>query len=167
MRTAILTFLVGCSFLAALARAGAAEDAAEQEVAREIGAVLAWRLGPETVEEKCRNLDAGGADIRKLALKDWLDKHAALIASVDSRVAEVVPLLYSPPPNVDAVQAIRKQVKELLVESIFEQKTPEESAALCKVEADPASPRWNNPGMPHVQQAMATLIDWQTSQKKK
>jgi hypothetical protein len=160
------TIFVNCLLVSGLSLANDASDA-EQEVAREIGAVLAWRLGPETVEEKCRSLDADGAETRKAALKGWLDKNAALIESVDARVAEVVPLLYSPPPNVDAVQAIRKQVREILLESIFEQKTPDESAVICKAEADPASQRWNNPGMPHVQQALATLLDWQTVQSRR
>lgn len=160
----ISAICVGCLLVSAFVRA---DDAAEQEVAREIGSVLAWRLGPETVEEACRRLDPDGAESRKAALQAWLDKNAVLIASVDSRVAEVAPQFYSPPPNADAVQAIRKQVKEILLESIFEQKTAEESAAICKAESDPASPRWNSAGMPHVQQSLATLFDWQTAQNKK
>ena len=167
MRKVFLTILAGCLSVPALARAGDAEDAAEQEVAREIGAALAWRLGPETVDHACKNLDPDGAEPRKKALAAWLDKNAALIKAVDTRVAEVVPLLYSPPPDVDAVQAIRRKVQQIVLESIFEQKTPEESAAICKAEADPASPRWNNPGMPHVQQSLATLFDWQTARNKK
>ncbi len=167
MRKVMLTILVGCVSLPALVRPSDAQGGAEQEVAREIGAVLAWRLGPETVEEACKNLDPDGAATRKKALTGWLDKNAALIKSVDARVAEVVPLFYSPPPDVDAVQAIRKQVKGILLESMFEQKTPEESAAICKAESDPASSRWNSSGMPHVQQSLATLFDWQTAQHKK
>jgi hypothetical protein len=152
-----LAILISCLLIPALSHA---EDADKQEVAQELGAVLAWRLGPEAVEEKCRSADPAGAETRKTALKGWLDKNAALIKTVDDRVAEVVPLVYSAPPNVDAVQSVRRQVKEIVLESIFSGKTPEESTAICKAEADPASPRWNSPGMPQVPEALAALYDW-------
>jgi hypothetical protein len=166
MRHVVVAILLAC-WTPALSRAEDNDDSAEQEVAREIGAVLAWRLGPEAVEEACQGLDPGGAEARKKALANWLDKNDALIRTVDARVAEVVPLIYSPPPKVDAVQAVRKQVKEILLEPMLADKTTEEVIAICKAEADPAGRRWNDPGMPHVQLALATLSDWQTQHTAK
>ena len=56
-----LAILISCLLVPALSRA---EDADKQEVAQELGAVLAWRLGPEAVEEKCRSADPAGAETR-------------------------------------------------------------------------------------------------------
>jgi hypothetical protein len=36
----------------------------------DLGAVLAWRLGPESVEEHCRSADPEGAGIRRQA-QNW------------------------------------------------------------------------------------------------
>ena len=145
-----------------------ADDADDLEMVREVGAVLAWRLGPEAVEEKCRSDDPGGTEIRKKALKAWLDKNAPLIQEVDARVAEVVPLAYPPSKKmVDPVQAVSTQVKAMFLESIFEGKSPEESAGICRQLADPANPRWHNPGRPNVDMALATLYDWKIKRAAK
>jgi hypothetical protein len=140
-----------------------AADADMHEVARELGAVLAWRLGPESVEERCRSADPEGVKIRKKALDDWLEKNAALIREVDDRVAEVVPLAYPSASNVDNTPRVRAKIKEILLEEVFSGKTAEESTAICKAEANPASPRWNNSGMPQVPTSLAALYDWKTS----
>jgi hypothetical protein len=163
MRNVVLTILAACLLLPALTLA---DDDEEKDVAREIGAVLAWRLGPEAVAERCQSSDPDGTEVRKNALKVWLEKNDALIKAVDARVAEVVPLIYKPPANVDAVQAVRAQVRSILLESIFEGKDASASTAICKEEANPTSPRWNNPGMPHVQESLAALYDWKTKQAK-
>jgi hypothetical protein len=141
-----------------------AADGGKQQVARDLGAILAWRLGPEAVEERCRVEDPEGSETRRKSLLAWLDKNAALIKSVDERVAEVVPLAYPVRANVDAVQAVRTQVKTILLEELTAGKTPEQLKAICKAEANPASPRWNSNGMPHVAQSLAGLYDWKTSQ---
>jgi hypothetical protein len=163
MRKIVVSILLGCMMAPTLALA---DDDEEKDAAREIGAALAWRLGPEAVEERCQSSDPEGTEVRKNALKGWLEKNAALIKAVDARVAEVVPLLYKPPANVDAVEAVRTQVKAILLESIFEGKDAAASTALCKEEANPAGPRWNNPGMPHVQESLAALYDWKIKQGK-
>ena len=134
-----------------------------KEVARDLGAVLAWRIGPEAVEEQCRSVDPDGNEARKKALKIWLDKNSALIAQVDTRVAEVAPLIVPPSKKDVAVEAVRGQVKKLLLNAIFSG-AAEESMAFCKGEANPASPRWNNNGMPQVPNSLAALYDWQTQQ---
>jgi hypothetical protein len=144
-----------------------ADDADKQEVARELGSALAWRLGPEAVEEACRTVDPGGAEARKTSLQTWLDKNASLIKEVDARVAEVVPLAYPAPASVDAVKAVRAQVKAILLEPMFSGRTPEETAAICKAEADPANPRWKSNGMPEVKQALAALYDWKMQRTAK
>jgi hypothetical protein len=158
MRQVFLTILAACLLAPTLLHA---DDADDEEMVREVGAVLAWRLGPEAIEEKCRGDDPGGSEIRNNALKAWLDKNAALIQEVDARVAEVVPLAYPPSKKTaDPVQAVGAQVKAMFLDSIFEGKSPEESAAICKQLADPANPRWHNPGRPNVDMALATLYDW-------
>ncbi|MEO8017146.1 MAG: hypothetical protein ABI769_04985 [Pseudomonadota bacterium] len=164
MRKTIFAMLMSCTLVPVFA---GADDAEEQDVVREIGAALAWRLGPEAVADRCQSSDPEGIDVRRNALKAWLEKYAALIKAVDESVAEVVPLIYKPPANVDAVQAVRAQVKAILLEPIFDGKGAAESTAICKAEADPASPRWNNPGMPNVQQSLAALYDWKTRQTAK
>src|SRR6187399_1667763 len=75
----VLALLLVALAMPAISRA---VDADMHEVARELGAVLAWRLGPESVEEQCRSADPAGVAIRKKALKDWLDKNAPLIKDV-------------------------------------------------------------------------------------
>jgi hypothetical protein len=135
-------------------------DASRQEVGRELGSVLAWRLMPEIVESSCREADPAGADARKQALQAWLDKNANLIKSVDERVAEVAPLAFRTKEGVDTVQLIRRQVGGMVKQSLFGEKSAEELATICKAEANPASPRWNNNGMPQVANALAALYDW-------
>ena len=52
MRKAFVTILIAC----ALAPASAfSEEGDKNEVGQEIGAVLAWRLAPEAVEEWCQH----------------------------------------------------------------------------------------------------------------
>ena len=143
-----------------------ADEATPQEAGRELGAILAWRLGPGAVEERCRTADPDGAQVRKVALNGWLKKNEGLIKEVDARVAEIVPLIQRPSGNVDPVAVVREQVKAMFLESVFAEKTPEEASALCKAEADPASARWNNNGLPQVQQSLAALYDWRIRFKK-
>jgi hypothetical protein len=142
-----------------------APNSAKNAIARDIGAVLAWRLGPAMFEESCRGLDPEGVDERTKLLKAWLEKNATLIRSVDERVAEVVPLAYPAPGNIDRIPAVRLQVREILAESMFEGKTAGESKAICKAETDPASPRWANTGMRQIQQSLAELYDWKIAQE--
>ncbi len=140
-----------------------AADADMHEVARELGAVLAWRLGPESVEEHCRGADPAGVAIRKKALKDWLDKNAPLIKDVDDRVAEAVPLAYPSASNVDNTPRVRAKIKEILLEEIFSGKTAEESTAICKAEANPAEPAMAQQRHGAVPMSLASLYDWKTS----
>lgn len=152
-RMAALAVLGG--LLAPSARADARDDNA---AAKNIGAVLAWRLGPEVIEERCRGADPAGAGVRRAALRTWQEKNATLIRSVDERIAEVVPLFSPSQPQEAAVAMVRSQIRDVLLERLAG-KNPEEIAALCKSEADPANPRWNN-GMPMVAVALAELYDW-------
>ena len=144
-----------------------AAEADKQAMVRELGAVLAWRLGPELVEEQCESADPAGVEIRKKALKDWLEKNAELIKQVDARVAEVVPLALPSASGVDNTPRLRARIKAMLLEETFSGKTAEESAAICRAEANPASPRWNNNGMPQVSASLAALYDWQVSRGQK
>src|SRR3954469_12383654 len=96
---------------AVMAGVARAEDSSQQDVMREVGAVLGWRLGPESVEETCRAADPQGVEIRKKALDAWLRKNAAIIKSVDARIAEVLPLLYPEAPAEKVNESVRDQVK--------------------------------------------------------
>ncbi len=163
MRKAVITTVAACLLAPALSRA---EDSGKNEVARDLGAVLAWRLGPEAVESHCLSADPDGAEARRKALQAWLDKNDALIKQVDARIAEVVPLIYPSRSGVEAIAGIRAQVKSMLLEDSFSGKTPEESAAICREERNPASPRWNNSGMPQVPASLAALYDWKIERAK-
>jgi len=164
MRNLATTIVTGCLLVSALSRAG---DTDKVVVGRELGSVLAWRLGPEAVEEVCRSLDPDGAEARAKALKTWLEKNAALIQEVDERVAEVVPLAFPPRENVDAVQAVRGQVRKIVLEPMRSAGSPEDVVAMCKTLADPANPRWNSNGMPHVVEGLAALYDWKVQRTAK
>jgi len=157
--------IVASSLLAPAPSRAAGSD--KQIVAREIGAVLGWRLGPEALEERCRSADPEGAETRKKLLQTWLEKNARLIEAVDIRVAEIVPLISRPSTGVDPVQAVHAQVKGLILEPIFSGRSPEESTAICKAETHPANTRWTSNGLPHVQQSLAELYDWKTRQEQK
>jgi hypothetical protein len=137
-----------------------AGEATAQEAGKELGAILAWRLGPEAIEERCRDADPEGAQVRKEALNTWLAKNDPLIKAVDSRVAEIVPQIQRSSAAGDPVLAVREQVRKIFIESVFAGKSPEETTALCKNEANPAHPRWNHNGLPHVRQSLAALDDW-------
>ena len=158
MRTLRAAMLSGLGCLPTFADAA---DPARQEAIQELGSVLAWRMGPETVEEACRPLDPEGVAARKQSLDAWLAKNAPLIGEVDTRVAAVAPALYAKPTSTDVVKAIRAQIRSLLLEVNFDGLSEEDRKAKCRAEADPASPRWNNPGMPQVKISLAVLYDWQ------
>ena len=160
MRKIVIAILAGCLFAPAFARA---EEVDKQAAARDLGAVLAWRLGPELVEEHCQSADPAGVEVRKKALKNWLEKNAALIKEVDDRVAEVVPLAYPSTTGADNTPRVRAKIRAILLEEIFSGKTAEETTAICKVEANLASPRWNNSGMPQVPASLAALYDWKAT----
>ena len=109
---------------------------------------------------------SGWSRARKAALDAWHQKNDERIKAVDARVAEVVPLLKLPLADGDPLQAVHMQIEMMLLESTFASKSPEETKALCKAEADPARPRWNDTGMPHIQQSLAALYDWRRLSKK-
>ena len=157
--------LIACGALTP-AIANAAETDA-QIVGRDIGAILAWRLSPEVIEERCRDVDPAGADARATSLKKWRDKNAALIAKVDERVAEIVALAYPSPKPEETVAAVRAQVKALLLESVSAKGDAERLKTACNGEADPASARWSNNGLPHVENSLAALYDWKIQKEKK
>ena len=139
--------------LALLVAPAVRADEDQEEAFRDIGAVLGWRLAPEALEERCRAADPDGAAVRKQALDTWRKKNDALIRQVDSRIADVVPLLIKDKPGADAVRAVREQVKHMLLESVTE--------AVCVSERDPASTSWTSNGVPHVPESLAALYDWQ------
>jgi len=144
-----------------------ASAADSEEVGREVGAVLAWRMAPELVEETCREVDPAGVEARKKALTGWLARHAALIKTIDDRVAEVVPLVFPSKTPSETVASVRAQVKEILLETISAEGDAEQLESACKSEAEPASPRWSSNGMPQVQNSLAALYDWKTQKEKK
>jgi hypothetical protein len=139
----------------------------KKRVAREIGAILGWRLGPEALEERCRSADPDGAEARAKLLQAWREKNARLIEAVDTRIAEIVPLMTPPAAGVDAVQAVHAQVKELILEPMFSGRSAEESTTICKAESNPTNTRWTSNGLPHVQQSLAELYDWQVARGEK
>jgi hypothetical protein len=144
-----------------------AADDGDQIVVQDLGAVLAWRLSPQIVEEQCRSADPEGADARKKLLQAWLDKNDGQIKAVDARVAEIAPLLNPNANGADMVQAVRRQVGSLLVESIFAGKQGDEIKDICKKESAPDNPRWSNSGMPVVQETLAEMYDWKIRHEKK
>lgn len=163
MRKLLLTMISGALLAPACVLAA---DPGEADPRREVGAVLAWRLGPEAVEERCRSEDPAGIPVREKALKAWLAKNADLIRQVDERVAEVVPLVDSASNRDGIVDMVRAQVKRMLLESIFAGRNTMELQTICHAETNPASPRWNNPGMPNVALSLAALYDWKVARGK-
>jgi hypothetical protein len=163
-RVAMLTALGTCLLVP---HGASAAEATAQEAGKELGAILAWRLGPEAIEERCRAADPEGAQVRKEALNAWMAKNDLLIKAVDSRVAAIIPQIQRASPGADPVLAVREQVRQIFLESVFAEKSPEESAALCKSEANPAHPRWNHNGLPHVRQSLAALDDWEIRRNSK
>ena len=139
--------------LALLVAPAVRADADQQEAFRDVGAVLGWRLAPETLEEYCRAVDPDGADARKKSLDKWLRKNDALIQQVDSRVASVLPIRFKDQPAGDPVQQVREHVKRMLTESLSE--------SVCKAERDPARTTWTSNGVPHVPESLAALYDWE------
>lgn len=160
---------VAAAFVSALLSAGAAHTAAAQagyadgNVARDLGAVLGWRLGPETVVAHCRGVDAGGVAARDKLLADWNSQNDALIKAVDARVAEVVSLLDSKTSPEALIASLREQVSQLVIEATFSGKTADEARALCETETDPSRPRWKNAGIRGVRQSLAALYDWKVA----
>jgi hypothetical protein len=162
-RTAILSLAMLGSLAPALS---AAEDAAI-DVGREIGALLAWRLGPEVVVEKCAEVEPGGTKARAAALKTWQERNTALIETVDTRIAEVVPLAYPAPPGADPVVIVRAQVKKLLLETVSADGDARQLVEACKRDADPRSRRWADAGKSQVHNSLAALYDWKVQREQK
>jgi hypothetical protein len=133
---------------------------ADVDVARDLGAVLGWRLGPGSVVTHCRALDPEGAAARDKLLSNWNAQNHDLIEAVDARIAEVLPLLDSKKSPESLNVSLRDHVSKLVVETTFSGKSGEEARAICQAEADPSRPRWRNTGMRGVQQSLAALYDW-------
>jgi len=144
-----------------------AADGQDRDVVQDLGAVLGWRLAPQVVEEQCRSVDPEGADARKKLLQSWLDKNDSQIKAVDSGVAEIAPLLNPSANGADMVQAVRRQVAALLIETVFEGKKGDEIKDVCKRETAPDNPRWSNTGMPAVQESLAAMYDWKVGHDRK
>lgn len=155
MRNWRMSGIVLLALLTPVSRAG---DPGTVAVGRELGSVLAWRLGPGAVEAACRDIDPDGAEARQKSLKAWLEKNAKLIQQVDERVAEVVPLIRPTSGDV-GVQALHRQVTKILLEPV--------DLAYCKEVADPANSLWTNNGMPHVVAGLAELYDWKVQRESK
>ena len=162
MRKPIALFVV-CGALA-LPSSFAADS---EEVGRDVGAVLAWRLAPELIEETCRDVDPAGAEARKKSLASWQARNAALIKSVDERVAEVVPLAYPSADPEKTIAAMRAHVKKLLLETVSAEGDAKQLEAACKEEASPASQRWGSNGVPQTQNSLAALYDWKIQHERK
>ncbi len=154
----VMTLFIAHAML--LPMASRAEESSQHELARELGAVMAWRLGPGALEAKCRGFDPDGNAARAQALKSWQDKNAALISAVDTRVAEIVAVVYPEMQLEDATRLVSSQVEQILHDAVLADKKPDDIKALCAAEADATRPRWTSNGMPHVQESLAALYDW-------
>jgi hypothetical protein len=166
LRKSLLS-LLACGALAPAFAFSADSDDGVADVGREIGAVLGWRLGPEVIEEKCRDADPAGAEARGKALQTWQQKNATLIQSVDDRVAEVVPLAYPAPSPESVIAAVRAKVKQLLLETVSAEGDAAKLKSACEAEANPSRPLWHSNGIPHVHNSLAALYDWKTQRGKK
>jgi len=164
MRKPLLTMFA--VFLGLAGQSVAADDEAA-DVGRDIGALLGWRLGPEELEERCRDADPDGAKIRADALKTWQQKNDARIKQVDERVSEVVALLGQPGSKEDTLATVRAQVKGIFLDNVFGGKSAAQVTELCRAEADPNSVTWTSNGMPAIQQSLAELYDWKMKQQAK
>ena len=140
---------------------------ADGGIAKDLGAVLGWRLGPQALVAHCRGLDADGAVARDKLLADWNSQNDELIKAVDGRVAEIAPLLDSKKSPDALIATLHDHVSKLVVESTFAAKPEEEARAICKAETDPSRPRWKNSGMRNVQQSLAALYDWKVAHSSK
>ena len=148
-----LSLLMWFAF-AAVALAGG-----RQEVARDVGAVLAWRLSPEAFEQYCRDIDPAGADQRRKALQSWLDKNATLIKAVDLRISQVIPLVRPSKEGEDVVQAVRAQVRAMLIEE-FSLAGGRGMQGYRAAESDPRVARWTAMACAGAE-SLAALYDWQ------
>jgi len=162
VRPQTLTLLILGMLLPAASRADATSD---QTAGMNIGAALGWRLGPEAFEERCRAADPAGVEIRQRAVRAWLEKNSKLIQAVDERIAEVVPLLSSRESKEAVIAAVQAQIRDMLMEPLCANLSAARVTEICKAESDPAKPRWNNPGMPMVAQALAELYDWKVQKQ--
>ena len=91
-------------------------------------------------------------------------KNGTLIAEVDTRVEEVVPVLNPKVPAAESVKALHASVRALLLDAHFGELRDDQKVRYCQSTANPADKRWNDNGMPHVQQALAVLYDWKIRQ---
>lgn len=132
----------------------------EQGVMQEIGAVLAWRLGPEAIRDRCAQVNPDGVGAHRKAVDEWLEKNAKLIATVDERVVEVLPLIRRKANGADAIRETRAAVASMLVESVFAKRSAEEARGICARESDPANPRLAKSGLRLVNQSLAAMYDW-------
>lgn len=129
------------------------------DAVRELGSAVGWRLGPLAVEEHCRAIDPEGDAQRHASVQTWAMKNERLIKAVDERVLEILPIL-QPRANVDDVlHAFSDQVKQVMLEATFEDKSVEQAKAICKADAHLTGPHYTN-GLPQVQEALAALYDW-------
>lgn len=126
----------------------------------QLGAIEGWRLAPEAVLRYCNHIDTANDGPRRVRYEAWLNENRDLIAAIDRKFTELVPLFPLPHSGADPVAFVKARVIMEILRSTFLEKTLEEQIAFCRSYTESNFLWFDNSRLERVHTAMAVLDAW-------
>ena len=130
----------------------------------QLGAIEGWRVAPEAILRYCKRIDPANDGIRRVRYEAWLDENRELIAGIDRRFSEVVPLFPLPHSGADPVAYVKARVIMDILRSTFLEKAPDEQSAYCRSYTESHFPWFDNSKLERVHAAITILDEWSKDQ---
>ena len=128
------------------------------EITSDLATALSWTLAPQIIEEVCRATDPERVNGRSDQVTAWRDRNRALLADVDTRVAEVVPLMDPSTAAANAIAGVRQRVTQILRRELGR---ASENSSECEKLASSDHPFWHESNADQVRSSLVSLQAWQ------
>ena len=126
----------------------------------QLGAIEGWRMAPETILRYCNHIDAANDGPRRVRYEGWRNENRDLIADIDRRFTELVPLFPLPHSGADPVAFVKARVIMEILRSTFLERTSNEQIAFCRSYTEPHFPWFDNSKLERIHTAIAILDAW-------
>ncbi|MED5612929.1 MULTISPECIES: hypothetical protein [unclassified Janthinobacterium] len=126
----------------------------------QLGAIEGWRVAPEAILRYCNRIDPANDGTRRVRYEVWIDDNRELIAGIDRRFYELVPLFPLPHSGADPIAFVKARLIMDILRSTFLEKTPDEQSAYCQSYTDSHFPWFDNSRLERVHAAIAILDEW-------
>lgn len=126
----------------------------------QLGAIEGWRVAPEAILRYCNRINPDNEGTRRSRYDAWLNENHELIAGIDRRFAELVPLFPLPHSGADPVAFVKARVIMDILRSTFLEKTPDEQSVYCQSYSEPNFSWFNSSKLERVHAAITILDEW-------